>query len=145
MTLCHPHRSWLGRPEPALPGEDSCPLVNWTNCYGSGMPEFESAQRAGGDEAARSEVAARSEMPGPTGPAAAAWQLAHAPVRGDPAAPSRRRLSRGQVLALQRAVGNRATTGLVRRVAQRVAITDPAMTETLYNKESAGGQAPPKK
>ena len=114
-------------------------------CYGSGMPDFETPQRAGGDEAARSEVAARSEMAGPTDPAAAAWQLARSPVRGDPAATSRRRLSRGQVLALQRAVGNRATTGLVRPVAQRVAIKDPAMSETLYNKESAGGQATAKK
>jgi hypothetical protein len=105
------------------------------------MPEFESAQRAGGDEAARSEVAARSETTGSTSPAAAAWQLARTPVKGDPAAPSRRRLSRGQVLALQRAVGNRATTGLVRPVAQRVAIKDPTMTETLYNKSSASGQA----
>jgi hypothetical protein len=105
------------------------------------MPEFESAQRAGGDEAVRSEVAARSETTGSTSPAAAAWQLARTPVRGDPAAPSRRRLSRGQVLALQRAVGNRATTGLVRPVAQRVAIKDPTMTETLYNKSSASGQA----
>ena len=145
MTLCHPQRSRPGRPEPALPGGDSCPLVNWINCYGSGMPEFESAQRAGGDEAARSEVAPRSEVTGAASPAAAAWQLARTPVKGDPATPSRRRLSRGQVLALQRAVGNRATTGLVRPVAQRVAIKDPTMTETLYNKESAGGQATAKK
>ncbi len=106
------------------------------------MPDFEAAQHAGGDEAARSEVAARSERADPAGPAAAARQLARAPVKGDPTAPSRRRLSRRQVLALQRSVGNRAVTGVIRPVAQRVAISDPAMSETLYNAETkTTGQA----
>ena len=45
------------------------------------------------------------------------------------------------MLALQRTAGNRATTGVVRPVAQRVAIKDPTLTETLYNKSSASGQA----
>ena len=65
---------------------------------------------------------------------------------GDPPGPPRRRLSAGQVLALQRAVGNRAVTGVVRPVAQRVAIKDPKMTETLYNDErSSTGKATAKK
>jgi len=110
------------------------------------MPEFETAQRPGVDEsAARSEVAARSEAVAP--PAAAlAWPPGRAPVIGDPPGPPRRRLSAGQVLALQRAVGNRAVTGVVRPVAQRVAIKDPKMTETLYNDErSSTGKATAKK
>ncbi len=50
-------------------------------------------------------------------------------------------LSRGQMLALQRTVGNRAVTSVMRSVAQRVAIKEPTRTETLYNTPVAGGQA----
>ena len=151
MTVRHPRAGSPTEPrrpsahglgvETALRGSDSCTLVKRGSCYGSGMPDFDSPQRARGEEsAARVEVAARAEAVAPAG-AAPAWPLGRTPVLADPPA-QRRRLSAGQVLALQRAVGNRAVTGVVLPVAQRVAIKDPAMSETLYNSETAAtGQA----
>lgn len=55
-------------------------------------------------------------------------------------APRRERLTRGRTLALQRAAGNRAVSGLLRHV-QRVAVTEAPRSETLYNDENAAGQA----
>ena len=52
-------------------------------------------------------------------------------------------LSRGQMLALQRTVGNRAVTSVMRSVAQRVAIKEPTKTETLYNTPVAGARRRP--
>lgn len=114
------------------------------------MADFETARRAGVDEpAGRFETTDRAKAP-------EAWRPARAPLEGEPAdaaaqigrgarrdragAPPRFKLSPGQVVALQRAAGNRAVTAVVRPVAQRVAIKDPTMTETLYN-TSSGGQA----
>ncbi|HLY15226.1 MAG TPA: hypothetical protein VKR24_12825, partial [Candidatus Limnocylindrales bacterium] len=110
------------------------------------MPEFETAQRAAGEDgAARSEVAPRTELEAAAG-AVPGWLLGRPPVSSEPSGPPRRRLSAGQVLALQRAAGNRAVTRVVRPVAQRVAIKDPKMTETLYNTERGStGKATAKK
>src|ERR1700690_4436082 len=106
------------------------------------MPEFETAQRAGAEESARrSEVTARAEAIAPP-IAALTWASGRAPLVAEPSGARRRRLSTGQVLALQRAVGNRAGAGVVQPVAQRAAIKDPKMTETLYNAErKSPGQA----
>lgn len=81
--------------------------------------------------------------PGPAGTA-----RAPGPVRGqrsaaDPApvdqAPRRDRLSRRRTLALQRAAGNRAVSGLLRHI-QRVPVDLPR-GETLYNQQNTAGQA----
>ncbi len=45
------------------------------------------------------------------------------------------------MLALQRAVGNRAVATMMGTVAQRVAVQEATRTETLYNTTSSGGQA----
>lgn len=55
-------------------------------------------------------------------------------------APRRDRLSRRRTLALQRSAGNRAVSGLLRHI-QRVPVTEPKQSETLYNDENAAGQA----
>ncbi len=104
------------------------------------MPDFENAEHAHGDAVAvRSEVTTRAE---PTGSpnAAVSVQLARAPIGADPRGAQRRRLSSRQVIALQLAVGNRTVARVVRPI-QRVAVADPHMTETLYNKETKGGKA----
>jgi len=51
------------------------------------------------------------------------------------------------VLILQRTIGNRAVAGVIgaKPVAQRVAVKDPTLTETLYNTSTPGGPATAKK
>ena len=51
-------------------------------------------------------------------------------------------LSPSRVLALQRTVGNHAVNSVMRDLLQRVPVTGPAISETLYNTSNAGtGQA----
>jgi hypothetical protein len=57
------------------------------------------------------------------------------------ARPARPSLSARQLMTLQRTVGNRAVSSVMRSVAQRVAIKEPTKTETLYNQKGAGGTA----
>jgi hypothetical protein len=55
-------------------------------------------------------------------------------------APRRDRLTRRRALALQRAAGNRAVSGLLRHI-QRVEVKEQQLSETLYNQQGAGGKA----
>ncbi|MGH2465358.1 MAG: hypothetical protein ACRDGI_07850, partial [Candidatus Limnocylindrales bacterium] len=99
------------------------------------MPDFDVARRTAGDEIApRPDLAGRLDAGAP-----AVHDGRHL---GRP----RSAFSPRQVMALQRAAGNRAVEGMVRPVAQRVAIKDPKMTETLYNTErKSTGKATAKK
>ncbi|HEY7937370.1 MAG TPA: hypothetical protein VID26_09625 [Candidatus Limnocylindrales bacterium] len=99
------------------------------------MPDFDVARRTAADEIApRLEPAARIEA----GPQPA--------LDGRCLGRPRPAFSPRQVIALQRSAGNRAVRGIVRPVAQRVAIKDPKMTETLYNTERGStGKATAKK
>jgi hypothetical protein len=56
-------------------------------------------------------------------------------------APRRERLTRRRALALQPTAGNRAVSGIVRRVLQRVEVKEKPLGETLYNQPGAGGKA----
>src|SRR5687768_16015538 len=60
-------------------------------------------------------------------------------------APRRDRLTRRRTLALQRTAGNRAVSGLLRPVIQRVEVKEKKLSETLYNQKGAGGKAGAKK
>ena len=54
-------------------------------------------------------------------------------------------MSTNDVVALQRFAGNRAVSSVMRSVAQRVPMTSPDSSETLYNQTNAAGEATAKK
>ncbi len=57
------------------------------------------------------------------------------------AVPTFEGLTPQQVMALQGTVGNRVVSSVMRSVAQRVPMSTPSPTETLYNQSNASGQA----
>ena len=123
-------------------GQHFCPLVKSGPCYGSGMPDFDVARRAAADEIpARPEPLSAAQPGLAWSPIVARIESEAAAAAAHPAQAGRRpdrpraSYSLGQVIALQRAAGNRAVRGIVRPVAQRVAVKDATMTETLYNSE----------
>jgi len=71
----------------------------------------------------------------------AAGALAHSTTPDMAAAPPLEGLTPRQVLALQGIVGNRVVTSVMRSVAQRVPMTSPDSSETLYNATNPAGQA----
>ncbi len=116
------------------------------------MPDFEVVRRAAADDIPVRPEPSVSFEPGlawsPVGArieAEAVGAAAHPAEAGRRPNQPRTRITPGQALALQRSAGNRAVSGMIRPVgrpvAQRVAIKDPTLTETLYNKASPAGQA----
>lgn len=81
---------------------------------------------------------------GRVGSAATARTTAHAQRQAPEApvdqAPRRDRLTRRRTLALQRAAGNRAVSGLLQHI-QRVEVREQPLGETLYNQPGTGGKA----
>ena len=119
-------------------------------CYDPLVPERATQQAAKHSEAKRSRPAAEPEIQSQAPSSdTVGWLLSAADPR-DPSGQAdpqpgglkvrRKNVSAGQVLALQRTMGNRAVTDILRSVAQRVAV-DVSSSETLYNQTNAQGQA----
>lgn len=124
---------------PAARSERLRPQEDAAHAVGCGLSERDTATRRDGsaDEARRARSAA------PAGSDSAQTADLPGPSRSIGLVPGRSGASRAQLRALQRFAGNRAVAALVgQHTVQRVPLSTPNQTETLYNQtDASSGQA----